>query len=114
MKHKTSDQIKTPDDYVASHPEAFHLTLEALRTIVERTAPEAEGLMRYGVIYYKYLYALVGIGSTKKEVSFYVMNPGLVETLDPAQVKFKGSTIYFPLDEPLPEPLIEQLVRTRM
>lgn len=108
--------IGTAEEYIAAQPPEFAITLDELRSAIRAIVPHAEEMIRYGVICYKYLYMLVGIGTTKTSCSFYVMNPELVRQMKPElkDLKYSGSTIHFSLDKALPLALIEKIVLKRV
>lgn len=115
MQKSDVRQPVTIDEYIAIQPEAFRKTLEELRGIILNTVPEAEEQISYQVPVFKYLYSLVGMGVSKKYCSFYVMSPVILDALkdELKEVKVSGSTIHFPLQQPLPKALIRKIVKLR-
>lgn len=108
--------VKTPDDYISQQPVEYREMLETLRSIIQSVASKAEETISYQVIVYKYLYMLVGIGTSKGYCSFYTMNPVLVKKMkaDLKGIKHSGSTIHFPPGERLPVQLIKKIVTARL
>ena len=104
--------------YMADVPQKFLSTLEEIRALIKRTAPQAKEQISYGIPYYKHHYALVAFGHTKTKCSFYTTSPGLVkeltETLEAAGLKFSGSTIHLNPGQPLPEEILVSIIQTRM
>ena len=104
------------DEYIAQQPEEFRATLENLRLIIKTAVPGAIEMISYQLPCYKYHYMLVGIGVNKRYCSFYVMNPGLVKTMqgELKGVKVSGSTLHFVPNEPLPTDLIRKIILARV
>ena len=104
------------DEYIAQQPEKFRATLENLRLIIKTMVPDAIEMISYQLPCYKYHYMLVGIGVNKRYCSFYVMNPGLVKTMQEELkgVKVSGSTLHFAPNEPLPTDLIRKIILARV
>lgn len=113
---KSPASIKTADDYVASQPLEHQATLEQLRVFIKETVPEAEEMISYQVICYKYIYSLVGIGATRQFCSFYTMSSSLAKAMksELSGIKVSGTTLHFPPNEPLPFSLINRIIQIRM
>ena len=107
---------KTPDEYVAMQPADCQAVLEDLRTLIRNAAPEAEELISYQIICYKFLYMLVGIGTKKGACSLHTMSPGLLESMkaELSGLTYSGATLHFPLDKPLPHEIIRKIVEQRI
>lgn len=108
-------KITNAEEYIASQPIEYRETLKILRKIIKTTVAEAKETISYQVICYHYKYMLVGIGTKKGFCSFYVMGPSLVKSmkLELTNVRYSGSTIHFPLKEPLPIDLIKKIIEQR-
>ena len=101
---------KDVDDYIATAPKASREKLSQLRTIIRKAAPQAEEVISYHMPYYKLHGALVGFAAYKKHVSLFGAFPdNLKEELKP--YKTGRGSVQFPLDKPLPVPLITKIVR---
>ncbi|MFC2084712.1 iron chaperone [Bacteroidota bacterium] len=116
MEKKHYVPLENAEDYVARQPLEFRETLEKLRTIIKETIPDAEELICYQVICYKYKYILVGIGTIRNYCSFYTMSQKLVNRMKSQlkDVKLSGPTLHLPLNKPLPIDLIKKIIRERV
>lgn len=110
----TSEDI---DQYLAGVDEPKRATLEEMRSRILEVIPDAEECLSYGVPAFKVEGKTVaGLAAFKNHLS-YLPHSGSVlatladETRDYAQT---SGSLHFAIDEPLPRPLIEKLVATRM
>lgn len=90
--------------------------LERIRSIVQRTVPEAKESMSYGMPVFKYKEKyLIGFAAFKNHMSIFPGSEG-VEAVKDTVAGFKTSkgTIQFTTDNPLPKPLVEKLLRLRV
>lgn len=112
----TRKELGDVDADIAAQAEPFWQTLNALRSLVREEVPEAEELISYGIPCFKHHTMLVGIGVTKRDCSFYTMNPDLVKRMrdDLRGIKHAGATLRFPPGEPLPEALLRRIIRIRV
>lgn len=103
------------DDYIAQAPKEVQARLQELRATIKAAAPGAQERMSYGMPYYEYKGRLVYFQLWKKHIGLYALSPDVEEYKSELQgyVNTKG-TIRFPLNEKLPLPLIEKLVKARM
>ncbi|MEK7599699.1 MAG: DUF1801 domain-containing protein [Patescibacteria group bacterium] len=101
------------DEYLATVPPAQKTELERVRQIIKQQVPDAVEVITYGIpgfkINGKYLIAFAGF---KNHMSIF---PGASPT-HAVKEKLKGNktskgTIQFTLDNPLPEPLIKEIVQ---
>ena len=108
--------IKNMDDYLAYQPEKVRESLENLRQIIRNTAPEAEETISYGIPAFKYCGMLVYFAAYKKHCSLFAGNGALTEQMEKELKAYKTSkgTIQFTVEKPLPDELVEKIVRTRM
>jgi uncharacterized protein YdhG (YjbR/CyaY superfamily) len=105
--------LKDVDEYIAKAPRVAQEKLSMMRTIVRAAAPDAEEVISYDMPYYKFHGPLVGFAAYKTHVSLFGAFPdNLKEELRPYKTG-KGS-VQFPLDKPLPAPLITKIVRAHM
>ena len=101
------------DEYVASVPGAARSKFDELRSIVRGEMPTANEVVSYGIVGYKIdqKRARVFVSGWKDYVAMYPIpkNESLRKELEP-YVRGKG-TLWFGLDEPLPEALIRRVVQ---
>jgi len=110
-------KAQTVDEYFAAlTPEQAKL-LGDLRSLIRKAAPDAEECVSYGMPAFRLNGPLVYIGAFKNHCSLFPGNSSLVEKQFKTQLKglitSKG-TIQFPLGEPLPKKLIQDIVKTRV
>ena len=104
------------DQYLAAIDPPERAELERIRQIVRRVAPEAEEGIGYGMPVFKYHgQYLIGFAAFNDHLSLFPA-AGPIEDLKAELADFRLSkgTIQFTLAKPVPEPLIERLVRSRL
>jgi uncharacterized protein YdhG (YjbR/CyaY superfamily) len=103
------------DAYIASFPEAIQRLLTALRHTVRKVAPDAIEKLSYKMPTYYQEGNLLYFAAFKDHVSIF---PGVQAVIafekKTANYRTSKGTIQFPLDEPLPIKLIEEVVRYRV
>lgn len=107
---------KNVSAYIATFPKETAAKLTALRALVQKSAPKAEEKIAYGMPAYKLAgRPLVYFAAFKKHIGFFP-TPSAVEYFKKELVGYKTSkgTIQFPLDKPLPLPLIKKIVLFRV
>lgn len=113
MKSNTSP--KDVAGYIAAFPVKTRGLLRKLRTIIRKTAPDAEEKISYGMPAYKYHGMLAYFAGYKNHIGFY---PGTAAILafkkQLAGYKTSKGTVQFPLDKPLPEALIRDITAFRV
>src|SRR4051812_5579975 len=105
-------QFSTIDEYIALQPSQLRATLEQLRQIIKKAAPDAEEVISYQMPGFKFQGMLVWFAATKNHYGFYPFS----KTLEVFKNKLKPydlskGTIRFPLDKPLPVKLITEIVK---
>lgn len=111
---KNSKLINDVDNYIKSIPASGLDQFNKLRSIIRSVIPEAEEIVSYGIIGYRVdqKRPKIFIGGWRNHVSIYPVpkDPDLVNKLTP-YIKGKG-TLWFSLDEPLPERIIVEVVKS--
>jgi len=104
------------DEYIATFPESVQPILETLRRTIREEAPEATEAIKYGMPTFVFHGNLVYFAAWKKHIGFYPITSAMEEAIDElAAYKTSGKgTIQFPLNQPLPLPLIRTLVQFRV
>ena len=99
------------DEYIADFPEDVQKKLETLRATIRKAAPGVEEAIKYGMPTFVLNGNIVSFGAWKTHIGFYPA-PREVEEFKKALSAYEGakSTAQFPLDEPLPLPLITRRV----
>lgn len=108
-----ADKPTTIDDYLAAVGPDFRAELERIRLIVTRLVPSVEESISYGMPTLTYRgRALVYFTAAKKHMSFYPSSWALEELADRrTEYRTSAHAIQFTLKQPLPDGLIEDLVR---
>ena len=104
------------DEYLAAVEEPKRTTLEALRRTILRIVPDAEQCISYGMPAFKLDGKVVaGFAAFKRHLSYFPHSgsvlPELTDELS-GYTTTKG-TLQFPVDQPLPQPLVEKLIAVR-
>ena len=105
----------TVDDYINSFPDGVQVLLRQMRTTIQSAAPGAEEVISYAMPTYKLYGNLVHFAAFKAHIGFYPVPSGIAafeKELSPYK-SAKGSA-KFPLTEPLPLKLVEQIVKFRV
>jgi uncharacterized protein YdhG (YjbR/CyaY superfamily) len=110
----SSDEI---DEYLADLAEPKRSTLERLRQTILEIVPEAEEGISYQVPAFRIDGKVVaGFAAFKNHLS-YLPHSGSVFPLlrdELASYQTSKGALQFPVDSPLPKPLVERLLRVRM
>ena len=103
------------DDYLAACPRAVQPILRKIRAIVRDEAPEATEKISYGIPAFFLDGALIYYAPFKNHVGIYPPLKGDAE-LNKALAPHRGEkgNLKFPLDEPMPYPLIRRVVQCRL
>lgn len=107
---------KTVDQYIKTFPENIQSVLEQIRSVIIKNAPNAIESMSYGMPAYKTLgKPLVYFAGYKNHIGFYATPTGHAE-FSTALSKYKQGkgSVQFPLDQPIPLDLIQQMVKFRV
>jgi uncharacterized protein YdhG (YjbR/CyaY superfamily) len=105
------------DRYLAALDEPQRAALEALRGTILEVVPGAEQAMSYGVPAFKVAgKAVAGFAAYKDHLSYLPHSGSLLAGLadDVAGYECSKGSLHFAVDQPLPKPLVEKLVRARM
>lgn len=108
-------KITTIDAYIASFPKEVQAKLIALRETIRKAAPEATEAMKYGIPTFVLKKNLVHFGAYESHIGFYPAPSGIrAFAKDLAKYKHSKGAVQFPLNEPLPLPLIRKIVTFRV
>ena len=103
------------DLYVEQFPTATQKQLNKLRNIIKSTAPAAEEMISYKMPAYKLDGMLVYFAGYKAHVGFYPTPSGIKNFLPKLKgYKCSKAAVQFPIDKPLPESLIKEIVAFRI
>lgn len=106
---------KSIDAYIASFPPEVQAILEQIRSTIRGVAPEATETISYQIPAFRLNGELVYFAAFKNHIGFYPPVKGDT-TLEKAVARYAGDkgNLRFPLDEPIPYPLIRRIVRHRV
>lgn len=108
--------FKDVDEYIASALEAVKDKLQNLRRTIKELVPEAGEKISYGIptitLNGKFLIYFAGF---KNHISIYPVTSAMEESIKEILLYRTGKgTLQFPLDKPLPMPLIRKIVKVRL
>ena len=106
---------KSITEYINAAPKGAQRKLREMRACVRACAPGAEESLKWGMPAFSYRRILVTFAGFKHHIGFYP-TPSAVRAFAKDLAKFataKGS-IQFPLDKPLPLPLIRKITAFRV
>lgn len=108
--------IATVDACIATYPAPTQKIMKQVRATIKKAAPKAEESMSYGMPAYKMNgKPLVYFSGYKNHIGFYATPTGHAEfKKELAKYKQGKGSVQFPLDEPMPLKLIEQIVKFRV
>jgi uncharacterized protein YdhG (YjbR/CyaY superfamily) len=99
----------TVDDYIAAQSAETQPRLRELRAIIRAAVPEAVETISYGMPTYKFRVGSVYFGAARRHCALYgSAMSSFAEELRGFETS--RGTIRFPLDQPIPEQLVHNLV----
>ena len=103
----------TIDDYIAGFPRDVQTILRKIRTTISKAAPKAEESISYRIPTFKLNGPLIYFAAFKSHIGMYPMTGGVREKFKKELAGYEGGkgTVRFPLDEPIPYPLISRIVK---
>ena len=105
------------DDYLADLEEPKRSTLQQLRLTIVDIVPEAAQGISYGVPAFRIGGKVVaGFAAFKNHLSYLPHSGSVFPELQKEVAPYRTSTgaLQFPVDSPLPKPLVEKLVKVRI
>ncbi len=110
------NEYSNVDEYIRFFPPGVQESLKKIREIIRKHAAEADESISYGMPAYKlYGRPLVYFSGYKNHIGFYATPSGhsaFSEEL--SKYKQGKGSVQFPVDQPLPVQLIEDIVRFRV
>ena len=108
-------QFKTMDEYINSFPEDVRRILTELRQTIREVAPDAEETINYQIPTFILNGNLVHFAAFENHIGFYPAPSGM-EAFKKELSGYKSAkgSVQFPIDEPLPLPLIRKIVEYRV
>ena len=110
-------ESNTIDDYIATLPANVRPEFERIRNVVAETVPAATQGRSYGMPAFMYKgKPLISFMARKSFLSIYPFSGKVVDRLcgKLAGYDLSSGTIRFSLDNPIPEPLLREIVMCRL
>ena len=109
-------KFKSIDEYIAHFPENIQDILEELREVISKSAPEAEETINYGMPTFKLNGKnLVHFAAYKNHIGFYPAPSGIAAfRKEISEYKSSKGAVQFPIDKPIPYPLVKKIVIFRV
>lgn len=110
------NKFKSIDEYISHFPENVQDILEELREIISKSAPEAEETINYGMPTFKLNGKnLVHFAAYKNHIGFYPAPSGIAAfRKEISEYKNSKGAVQFPIDKPIPFPLVKKIVIFRV
>jgi uncharacterized protein YdhG (YjbR/CyaY superfamily) len=105
------------DQYLAGLEEPKRSTLAALRRDILEIRPDAEQCISYRMPAFRVRGKVIaGFAAFSKHLSYFPHSGSVIPELGKAIAPFKGAkgTLQFPVDTPLPKPLVQKLIDVRL
>lgn len=105
------------DDYLAGLPDDQARALDDLRTSILRVVPDADQCISYKLPAFRIDgHVVAGFGAFSNHLSYLPHSGSVLEAfgLDAAGYDCTKSSLHFTPDRPLPDDLVERLVRARL
>jgi uncharacterized protein YdhG (YjbR/CyaY superfamily) len=108
-------QFTSIDEYINSFPEDIQRILNDLRQTIKEVAPEAQETINYQIPTFTLNGNLVHFAAFEHHIGFYPTPSGM-EAFKKELSAYKGAkgSVQFPINEPLPLPLIRKIVEYRV
>ena len=103
------------EEYIEAAPVETRKKLRQLHECIRKAAPEAKESLKWNMPAYSYQRILVTFAVFKLHIGFYP-TPSAVKVFATSLKKYKtaAGSIQFPLDKPLPLPLIRKITKFRV
>ena len=114
MKAKKA-RPKTVDEFIVAAPKEAQSKLRQMRAAISACAPGAVEGLKYGLPAFSYKRILVVYAAHTEHIGFYP-TPSAVSAFKKELSKYKTAkgSIQFPLEKPLPLPLIRKITQFRV
>ena len=105
----------TIDEYIAGFPLDVQTILQQIRTVIRVAAPDAQETINYQIPTFTLHGNLVHFAAFKQHIGFYPTPSGMEHFKAQLSI-YKGAkgSVQFPLDQPIPYDLIEEIVKFRV
>ncbi|TGK03858.1 DUF1801 domain-containing protein [Leptospira semungkisensis] len=108
-------KFKTIDQYISSFPKEVQISLQEIRSAVQKSAPLSKEKISYNMPAFDQDGTLVYFAAFKKHIGFYPMI-SVLNTLQEELSEYRTSkgTLQFEHGEPIPLKLIAKIVKLRV
>ena len=108
-------KYQTIDEYIDTFSKGTRVILEILRNTIRKAAPEVEEKISYQIPTFVLNGNLVHFAAFKNHIGFYP-TPSAIEAFkkDLSGYQIAKGSVQFPLNQPLPLPLIAEIVKYRV
>ena len=106
---------KTIDEFISQYPPDIQTILQKIRTTIQKSAPEAEEAMAYGIPTFKLNGKnLVHFSAFKEHIGFYPTPSGIEKfKKELSAYEWAKGSVKFPLDRSIPYALIGKITQFR-
>lgn len=103
------------NEYIEAAPKPARKKLREMRACIRKAAPGAMEGMKWGMPAFSYKRILVTFAAHKDHIGFYP-TPAAVKAFEKELAKFNtaSGSVQFPLEKPLPLPLIRKITAFRV
>ncbi|MCW7491423.1 DUF1801 domain-containing protein [Leptospira sp. 2 VSF19] len=106
---------KSIDEYIQNFPEEVQSVLQKIRKTIQKEAPEATETISYAIPTFVQNGNLLHFAAFSKHIGFYALPSGnQAFQKEISRYKSGKGSIQFPLNEPIPYPLIKKIVKFRV
>jgi uncharacterized protein YdhG (YjbR/CyaY superfamily) len=109
--------VKEVDEYLRGIEEPKLSTLQTLRRTILEVVPDAEQVLSYRVPAFRVQgKAIAGFAAFKDHLSYLPFSGSVLPQLADELTGYTmtKSALHFPVDRPLPKPLVKKLIRMRL
>jgi uncharacterized protein YdhG (YjbR/CyaY superfamily) len=112
---KTKKKISTVDEYIKQCPKNIQGTVRTLRKIIKESAPNAQEKISYNMPAYFQEGNILYFAVFAKHIGFYPL-PGGIKKFEKELAEYKQGkgSVQFPIDQPIPYTLIQEMVKYRV
>ena len=108
-------EFKSIDDYIAAQPKEVQPLLQRVRSTIAQAAPAASEKISYQMPTFYLNGNLVHFAAYEHHVGFYPTPSGVKAFEEELSgYKYAKGSIQFPIDRPMPLPLIRKIVKFRV
>ena len=116
MATTKQNDIEGVNKYISNLPIEQQIALERVRQIIKHTVPEAQEYLSYKMPAYHFHGMIGGFAAFKNHCSFFPWDSKTIDVFKDELTGFKTSagTIQFTPEKPLPEELLQKILRYRV